>query len=138
MAELKNGPLGSRKQNQSLSQEIKKGPDYRSFPWKMKKRPFFQAALKLIFQRSHVNDKAIFHTAIEQSLVSLIDFLNINQLDIAGNFVLCTDVEHFLGFCNTPDKSVSEIAYGLGFNIPSISPARLSNMSAIRRMNTKR
>ncbi|MEJ6982196.1 helix-turn-helix domain-containing protein [Pedobacter sp. P351] len=32
--------------------------------------------------------------------------------------MLCTDVEHFLGFCNTPDKSVSEIAYGLGFKYP--------------------
>ena len=60
-------------------------------------------------QRSHIDDKAILHIAFEQSLISFVDLLDGDHLDIAGDPVLPAVVEHFLRLGNTADKGTGEL-----------------------------
>ena len=68
--------------------------------------------LTLIFQRSHVNYKAILHIAFQQALISRINILHIDQLYICSNIMLPAEIQHFLGFRNAADHRAREASAG--------------------------
>ncbi len=54
-------------------------------------------------QRGHVDDEAVLHIALEHPLVSLVDFLDPDQLDVADDVVYGAEIEHLLGFSDPAD-----------------------------------
>lgn len=57
----------------------------------------------LIFQRSHINHKTVFHITFFQTFKGFINLVNIDEFNVGSNIMLCTKIKHFLGFCNTAD-----------------------------------
>ena len=48
------------------------------------------------FEGSHVDGEAVLHIGLEQPLVGFIDLLDWNDLDVGGDVVCATEVEHLL------------------------------------------
>src|SRR5215472_8960650 len=62
------------------------------------------------FKRSHVDRETILHIRLEQSIVSFIDFLHWDDLDISGEVMFTAKVEHLLGFGDAADGRSGETA----------------------------
>ncbi len=56
-----------------------------------------------LLQRSHVDDEAVFHIALEQAIVGLIDLVNSDQFNVGSNSALGAEIQHLLGFSDTAD-----------------------------------
>ena len=61
-------------------------------------------------QRCHVDNEAIFNIALDQALVSFVDLLNRDHLDVRGNIMLPAKVQHLLRFGDAADKRAGETA----------------------------
>src|ERR1700736_1006824 len=61
-------------------------------------------------ERSHVDREAVLHVRLEQSLVSLVDFLDRNDFDIGRDVMLAAKIEHLLGFGDATDGRAGETA----------------------------
>ena len=57
----------------------------------------------LLFQRGYVNHEAVFHVVLQQAVVGLVDLVGSDYLDISGDVVLATKVEHLLCFADATD-----------------------------------
>lgn len=55
--------------------QIKEGQTIKIHP------SLFSPLVKLTFQRSHINDKAVFHVGLQKSLESIVDLLHVDDLD---------------------------------------------------------
>jgi hypothetical protein len=64
----------------------------------------------LSLQRSHVDHKAILHIALEQTLISLVDLLDRDDLDVRGDLMLSAKVQHLLRLLNATDGRSSQPA----------------------------
>ncbi len=56
-----------------------------------------------LLQRSHVDNEAVLHIALEHPLVGLVDLLDADQLDIADDVVGGAKIQHLLGFGDPTD-----------------------------------
>src|SRR5579872_837197 len=63
-----------------------------------------------LLQSSHINHKAIFHVALDEPVVGLVDLLNGDQLDVRGDSVLSAEVQHLLGFADAADCGTGQAA----------------------------
>src|SRR5258708_1502179 len=61
-----------------------------------------------LFQRTHVDDEAVFHILLQQALVSFIDFLDGDDFDVRSNVVLTAIVEHLLSFNHAADHGAGD------------------------------
>ena len=52
----------------------------------------------LRFERRHIDREAIFYIGLEHSIVSLVNLLDGNDLNICSNVMFATKVKHFLSF----------------------------------------
>src|ERR1700689_2485630 len=66
------------------------------------------AKLRALLQRSHINHKPVLHITLEQTLVSLINLLNLDHLNVGGEAMIGAEIEHFLGLLNTADAGASQ------------------------------
>src|SRR6202000_661863 len=55
-------------------------------------------------QRSHVDRETVFHIRLQQSVVSLVDFLDWNDLHIGGDIVFAAEIEHLLRLSNAANR----------------------------------
>jgi hypothetical protein len=62
----------------------------------------------LRFERSHINGEAVFYIGLEHSLISLIDFLDRDDLYVGCYVMFAAKVKHFLCFGNTSNKRTRE------------------------------
>src|SRR5262245_60079037 len=61
-------------------------------------------------QRCHVDHEAVLHVAFEEARICLGDLLDRDLLDIGGDALLATEVQHFLSFANAADAGSGEAA----------------------------
>src|SRR6266496_999374 len=59
-------------------------------------------------QRCHINHKAVFHIALGQAVVGLVDVLNLDQFYVGGDAVLGAEIQHLLRFANASDGGASQ------------------------------
>src|ERR1035437_5827367 len=64
----------------------------------------------LRFKRSHIDREAVLHIGLEQSLVGLVDLLDLDDFDVGGDVVFAAKIEHPLGLGDTADVRAGEIA----------------------------
>src|SRR3954454_4552215 len=57
----------------------------------------------LMTERSQVDDEAVFHITFQHALVSLVDLLNGDDLDVGDDPVLGAEVEQLLGLRDAAD-----------------------------------
>src|SRR5450830_662558 len=62
----------------------------------------------LCWQRRHVDHKTIFDVALEHALVSLIDFIHLDQLDVRSNAMLGAEIKHLLSFLDATDEGTGQ------------------------------
>src|SRR2546427_13245546 len=62
------------------------------------------------FERSHVDGEAVFHIGLEQSIVSLVDFLNRDDFKIRGDVVLPAEIAHLLRITTAPTRRTGKAA----------------------------
>src|SRR6185312_1017916 len=67
-------------------------------------------SIALSLQRRHIDYKAILDVALEHAIVSLVDLLNWNHLDVGSDVVLAAEIEHLLRFRDSADKRAGELA----------------------------
>src|ERR1700676_3445850 len=77
-----------------------------------------------LFQRSHIDDKAIFYIALAEPIVGLVDLLHGDQLDVRCNSILGAKVQHLLGFPDTADGGTSQ-ATALHQQVETVDCGRL-------------
>src|SRR5258708_27068486 len=73
-----------------------------------KRKCLFIDLLRL--ERSHVDGEAVLYIRLEQSLISFVDLLDGDDLDISGYVVMPAEVEHLLGFSDTANGRPGEAA----------------------------
>src|SRR5690606_27661727 len=61
-------------------------------------------------QAAHIDHKAVTHVSLEHPLISLVDLLDRNHLDVRDDVVFGAEVEHFLGFGNAADQRAGQLA----------------------------
>src|SRR6516165_629712 len=61
-----------------------------------------------LLERSHVDDEAVLHVVFEEAVVGLVDLLNGDFLDVRGDCMVSTEVEHLLGFLDATDGGAGE------------------------------
>ena len=74
----------------------------------------FSKRIKL--QRLHIDDEPIPHISLYHTLISLVDVLDVDDLDIGDDMVLGAKVQHLLCFGNTSDTGTCE-AFSTGDDI---------------------
>jgi hypothetical protein len=52
----------------------------------------------------HIDDEPVFHIALQQAFVSLVDLLNLDQFDVGGDPFLAAEIKHLLRFANSSDR----------------------------------
>lgn len=62
------------------------------------------------FERGQVDHEAIAHVALHDAVVSLVDLLNGDNFDVAGDIVLAAKVQHLLRFPHAPDHGAGKAA----------------------------
>jgi len=65
--------------------------------------------LLLLLQGRHVDDEAVFHVASEHPLVSHVDLLDRDLLDVGHDAVLPAEIEHLLGLPDPTDQRTGEL-----------------------------
>src|SRR5882762_9796412 len=68
-----------------------------------KSKPRRTGKMAVLLKRSHVDDEAVLHVALEQAIVRFVDLLNLDELDIGSDSVLGAEVQHLLGLPNAAD-----------------------------------
>ena len=58
----------------------------------------------LILQAFHINYKSVFHIAFQHSLVSFINVLHFDDLNIRNDIMLATEIQHLLGFLDAANQ----------------------------------
>ena len=66
--------------------------------------PETRRSRSLGFERSHVDDEAVFYIALEHAFVGVVDLIHPDHFDIAGDIVLSAEIEHLLCFRNATDQ----------------------------------
>jgi hypothetical protein len=69
--------------------------------------PMDKNAQILIFQRLHINDKAIFDVAFEHTFIGAVDILHFNQFHISNDMMHPTKVKHLLSFGDSANNRAS-------------------------------
>src|SRR4030095_10087023 len=65
--------------------------------------------LQFLLQPSHVDDEAVFHVTLEQSLVGLVDLLSPDHFHVRGDIALGAEIEHLLGLAGTANAGASDL-----------------------------
>ena len=63
-----------------------------------------------LLQAFHVDDKTVFHIALEQALVGLVDVLDINHFHFGHDIVRAAEIKHFLRFGDAADQRAGHAA----------------------------
>src|SRR5439155_18670759 len=58
----------------------------------------------------HVDDKPLFHIALQQAFVSLVDLLDSDQFYVGGDPLLAAEIKHLLRLANSPDRRTRQLA----------------------------
>ena len=59
-------------------------------------------------ERSHIDDEAILHVALQHALVGSIDVRHPDDLDVRGDSMSAAEIQQFLGFGNAPDDRAGD------------------------------
>jgi hypothetical protein len=60
-------------------------------------------------KQCHIDDEAIVYVAFQQPFVSLIDLLNGDQLNVRGDAMLSTEIEHLLDFADPANPGTGQL-----------------------------
>lgn len=80
--------------------------NYRNRP---NSRPKPQPLFSPVLQRNHADGKAVFHITPEKSLIGLVDLLDRDHLDVTGDAVGPSEIEHLLRLCDAADEGFGEL-----------------------------
>src|SRR4051812_22977708 len=77
---------------------------YHKTGWNECKKAFINLYMNLqaslFLQRRHINNEAILHVTFQQTVISFIDIVYVNHLDICRDIVFSTKIQHLLSLCN--------------------------------------
>lgn len=63
-----------------------------------------------ILQSTHIDHKPITHIPFDHTIICFVNFLNRDELNIRDDIMLCTKVQHFLGFCGAANHRTHDSA----------------------------